>query len=78
MTKPSTRPLRDVFGENVRRERLALGLSQEAFADKTGLDRSYIGQVERGTRNIGIDNIEKIASALDLEAGTLLAAWAQH
>ena len=54
------------FGERVRKLRTAQSLSQEAFAQKTGLHRTYIGGIERGERNVSLVNIEKIAKALDL------------
>ena len=54
------------FGSKVRSIRKTLGISQESLADLSGLDRSYIGGVERGERNISLGNIEKIAQALDL------------
>lgn len=51
------------FGTRVRQLRKARGLSQEAFADKCHLDRTYISGIERGKRNVAICNIEAIASA---------------
>lgn len=59
--------IRSEFGRNLRRFRKEKGMSQEAFADVCGLDRTYIGGVERGERNIGIDNIVRLASALGLD-----------
>lgn len=44
------------------------GLSQEAFADKACLHRTYISALERGKRSIALDNIEKIADALEIDA----------
>jgi transcriptional regulator with XRE-family HTH domain len=52
------------FGRAVRQRRHKLGVSQEAFADLCGLDRTYIGGIERGERNVALLNIEKIARAL--------------
>jgi transcriptional regulator with XRE-family HTH domain len=57
------------FGQRVRARRAALGLSQEAFADKCSLDRTYISGIERGKRNVALRNIEAIAKAL----GTTIA-----
>lgn len=53
------------FGATLRNRRLALGLSQEQFADLAGLDRTYVGGVERGKRNVSIVNIKKLADALN-------------
>jgi transcriptional regulator with XRE-family HTH domain len=59
---------------NLRRLREGLGLSQEALADRAGLHRTYVGSVERGERNISIDNIERLAHALGVSAASLLEA----
>ena len=57
--------VKTIFGRRVRTLRKGVGLSQEQLALKCGLDRTYIGGVERGERNISIVNIEKIARAMD-------------
>ena len=64
--------LRGVVAANIRRLRKARGLSQEAFADECSLHRTYIGSIERGERNVSIDNIERMAIALEIEAWELL------
>ena len=64
--------LMHIFATNVRKYRIQKGLSQEALADLSGLHRTYISAVERERRNISIDNIENIASALNIEAFLLL------
>ena len=56
-----------VFASNVKKYRTLKGLSQEAFADKAGLHRTYISAVEREKRSIALDNIQKIADALGVE-----------
>lgn len=56
-----------VFGDNVRKYREQLGISQEAFAEKCGLHRTYISAVERQRRSISLSNIQKIADALEVE-----------
>lgn len=60
--------LLQVFSNNLRKYRNASGLSQEAFANKAGLHRTYISALERGKRSIALDNIEKIADALEIDA----------
>lgn len=64
--------IRHVFAASVRKERHAKGLSQEALAELCGLHRTYVGSVERGERNISIDNMERIAAALDRSVIDLL------
>lgn len=59
------------FGRVLRRRREKLGVSQEAFADMCGLDRTYIGGIERGERNVALVNIEKIAKTLRLTIAEL-------
>ena len=61
-----------VFGTNVRSYREAKDLSQEAFADKCGLHRTYISSIERFQRNVSLENIQKIADAFGIEAYKLL------
>jgi len=61
-----------VFSDNMRQNRKEAGLSQEALADKCGLHRTYVGSVERGERNISIDNMEVIADALGCRIQDLL------
>lgn len=56
-----------VFAQNVRYYRERLGISQEDFAEKCGLHRTYISAIERQKRNISLNNIQKIADALDIE-----------
>jgi transcriptional regulator with XRE-family HTH domain len=60
------------FGQKIREIRISLGLSQEAFADQCGLDRTYIGGVERGERNISLRNIEVIAKSLRMSVSKLM------
>lgn len=60
------------FGKRVREMRLSQGLSQEAFAAHADLDRSYLGGVERGDRNISLSNITKIALALSISIEDLM------
>lgn len=64
--------LRLVVGENIRRIRMKASLSQEELAELCGLHRTYISDIERGTRNVSIDNIEKISINLHVDASELL------
>ncbi len=59
------------FGNKVREERLKRNLSQEEFAVKIGVHRTYIGMIERAEKNITLINIEKIANALGITLSDL-------
>jgi len=72
MKQRRTAPLRQVLSLRIRERRISLGLSQEALAERCGLHRTYIGSVERGERNVSIDNIERIAIALEVDARDLI------
>jgi transcriptional regulator with XRE-family HTH domain len=71
MTTEGKRELR-LFGESIRRERKLLGVSQEGFAELCDVHRTYIGQVERGEKNISLINILRIAKALRKKPSSLL------
>jgi len=65
--------LRTILASNIRSLRASKGISQEDLAGDCGLHRTYIGSVERGERNISLDNIERIAVALGVTVPQLLA-----
>ena len=56
-----------VFSRNLRKYRKEIGLSQEAFADKCGLHRTYISAIECCRRSISLENVQRIADALEIE-----------
>ena len=60
------------LGRNLRADRLAKGLSQEAFADLLGVHRTYIGGLERGERNVTLRTVERLAGRLGVDASGLL------
>ncbi|MGG7604136.1 helix-turn-helix domain-containing protein [Massilia sp. BKSP1R2A-1] len=60
------------LGEAVRARRKALNLSQEALADHAGIDRSHMGKIERGERNVTMLNVAKLAVALSCRPSDLL------
>jgi len=62
------------LGDVIRDERLALNLSQEALAERCQLHRTYIGIVERGETNISIQNVVRIANALNMRVWKLIRA----
>ncbi|WP_347336826.1 helix-turn-helix domain-containing protein [Bradyrhizobium embrapense] len=64
--------MRDILAKNMRRLRAARGLSQEALAHESGLNRTYLSGVERSERNVSIDNVARIANGLDIEPWKLL------
>ena len=61
-----------VFGTNLKKYRTAIGMSQEAFAEKSGMHRTYISAIECYRRSIYLENIQRIADALEIEAYRLL------
>lgn len=67
-------PALTILGAAIRERRKALELSQEAFADACGIDRSYMGGVERGERNLALINIMKIIAALDMQPSEFFKA----
>lgn len=56
-----------IFSKNVRKYRIEKGLSQEALAEKAGLHRTYISAIECEKRSIALENIQRIANALEIE-----------
>ena len=72
MSHDNETELRLTFGGNVRRRRLELGLSQAELADRAGIHRAYLSTVENGKRNVSIDNISRLAFALEVEPSFLL------
>jgi transcriptional regulator with XRE-family HTH domain len=63
---------RRIFAQRLRQIRQIRGLSQEELADMAGLHRTYIGSVERSERNVSIDNMERLAVALEVDITELL------
>ena len=74
MKKGSKPDIRIRFGFAVKDRREALGLTQEEFADKAGIHRTYISDIERGKRNVSLINIERVAKALSLKTSELFQA----
>ncbi len=62
-----------LFASNLRRIRIATGLSQEALAERAELHRTYVSSIERGERNISLENIFRLAEALGVDSRELLA-----
>lgn len=60
------------FAANLRATREGLGLSQEALASLAGLHRTYVSSVERGERNVSIDNMQRLADALGIALSELV------
>jgi transcriptional regulator with XRE-family HTH domain len=63
---------RKIFAQRLRQIRQIKGLSQEELADMAGLHRTYVGSVERSERNVSIDNMERLANALEVDITELL------
>lgn len=67
--------LQQVLGRNVRALRERAGLSQEAFGDRVGLHRTYVGGVERGERNLTLQTVTRLGDELGVVPVTLLIDW---
>ncbi|HLP92276.1 MAG TPA: helix-turn-helix transcriptional regulator [Nostocaceae cyanobacterium] len=67
--------IRGSFGRAVRRRRRELDLSQEQLAEKSGLHRTYISSIELGKCNVSLDNIEKLAKALNMSIPDLFIKY---
>ena len=75
MVKRRSKPdVRERFGTAVKFRREELWLTQEDLADEAGIHRTYLSDVERGTRNLSLVNIEKLAAALKMKMSELFAA----
>lgn len=72
MAPTSQAPVLVAFGRAVRKRRLARGLSQEKLAEQAGIHRTYIGDVERGERNVSLVNIKRLADALSVTLAVLM------
>lgn len=72
-TRARHRTARERFAARLRAERKARGLSQEALGELADLHPTYVGSVERGERNISIDNMERLAAAMGLDVVELLS-----
>lgn len=66
------------FGQRVRQHRQDRGLTQEQLAARAGLHWTFVGQVERGRRNLTLHNIMKLATALEVDAGELVTRLPAH
>jgi len=71
-SKAPVSALAQEFGRRVRQRRLELNLSQEKLAELASLHWTFVGQVERGRRNLTLHNIVKIAKALGVDSGVLM------
>lgn len=71
---PSKPDIRERFGFALKARREALGMTQEELAAKAGIHRTYLSDVERGSRNICLLNIERVAAALRIPLGDFFVA----
>jgi transcriptional regulator with XRE-family HTH domain len=63
------------FGTAVRERRNELDISQESLAERAGIHRTYVADVERGARNVGLENIERLAFGLEISISALFAGY---
>jgi len=72
--RKASKEIRDILSTNLKKFRKELDLSQESFAHKCDLHRTYIGAIERGERNVTLSSLETIALALNIDVPTLLTS----
>jgi transcriptional regulator with XRE-family HTH domain len=73
--KRAKQDIKSRFGAAVKRRRYELDISQEALAERAGLHRTYVADIERGARNLALENIEKLAVALEISISELFARY---
>jgi transcriptional regulator with XRE-family HTH domain len=73
MAKQKKADIRERFGFAVKMRREELGLTQEGLADKAGIHRTYLSDIERGSRNLSLINVERVAVALSLSLSELFS-----
>ena len=75
MAEETIPDIKQRFGRAIKKRRTELGISQEELAERADLHRTYIADIERGTRNVSLENIEKLAKALRIPIATLFANY---
>ena len=73
MARRKRRSARQVFAQNVRRIRRLQEISQEELAERAGLHRTYVGEIERGERNPSVDVMDRLAHGLSVSLAELLS-----
>jgi ribosome-binding protein aMBF1 (putative translation factor) len=73
--KRTQQDIKSRFGAAVKKRRYEINLSQEALAERAGLHRTYVADIERGARNLALENIEKLAVALEISISDLFAKY---
>lgn len=75
VSQDSKSDIKQRFGKAIRRRRRELDFSQEELAEKADLHRTYISSIERGSRNPSLENIEKLAKALNISVSALFTNY---
>lgn len=75
MSNKSKPNIKKRFGFAIKQRRQELGISQEELSFRSGLHRTYISDIERGFRNLSLENIEKLAKALEVKVSTLFSKY---
>jgi transcriptional regulator with XRE-family HTH domain len=75
LSQESELDIKKRFGKAIRRRRRELDISQEVLAERTELHRTYISNIERGRQNPSLENIEKLANALNISISALFAKY---